>query len=104
MSEHTEYTPPRTERERLMRTRERLCRTLNDYMGAYEDLVSGRITSYSLGTRSITRYAPDLKTLADEIDKLQNRIYEIEAILNGRPVRNTSRYVFIDPSMIGRRW
>ncbi|MBQ9395667.1 MAG: hypothetical protein IJU23_09170 [Proteobacteria bacterium] len=104
MSETTEYTPPRTERERLMQTRERLCRVLDGYMTAYEDLVAGRITSYSLGTRSITRYAPDLKTLADEINKLQNQIYEIEAVLNGRARRNTSRYVFIDPSMIGRRW
>lgn len=99
-----EYTPPRTERERLMRTRERLCRTLDGYMTAYEDLVAGRIQSYSLGTRSITRYAPDLKTLADEIDKLQNQIYEIEATLNGRPRRASWQYVYTDPSMIGRRW
>lgn len=104
MSENTGYTPPRTERERLTQMRERLCRTIDGYMTAYEDLVSGRITSYSLGSRSITRYAPDLKTLADEIDKLQNQVYEIEAILNGRPRRATSQYVFKDPSLIGRRW
>lgn len=104
MSETTEYTPPRTERERLTRMRERLCQTVESYMTAYEDLVSGRITSYSLGSRSITRYAPDLKTLADEIEKLQNQIYEIEAVLNGRAKRATTKYVFTDPSMIGRRW
>ena len=99
-----EYTPPKTERERLMKMRERLCRALEEYTGAYEGLVSGRIQSYSLGTRSITRYAPDLKTLSEEIDKLQNRIYEIEAVLNGRAKRATTKYVFTDPSMIGRRW
>ena len=99
-----DYTPPRTRREVLMSERTRLYKSLNDAMQGYEDLISGRITSYSLGTRSITRYAPDLKTLSDWITSMQNRIAEIEAILNGRPVRNTSRYVFIDPSMIGRRW
>ena len=104
MSENAEYTPPRTERERLTRMWERLCRTLDGYMTAYEDLVAGRITSYSLGTRSITRYAPDLKTLADAIDKLQNQIYEIEAVLNGRAKRATTKLVFTDPSLIGRRW
>lgn len=99
-----DFTPPRTRREVLMSERTRLYRSLNDAMTGYEDLISGRITSYSLGTRSITRYAPDLKSLSDFITSTQNRIAEIEAILNGRPVRNTSRYVFIDPSMIGRRW
>jgi len=98
------FTPPRTRREWLMRERTRLYQSLDDAMRGYDDLISGRITSYSLGTRSITRYAPDLKTLSEFITGTQNRIAEIEAILNGRPVRNTSRYVFIDPSMIGRRW
>lgn len=104
MSETTEFKPPRTERERLMQNRERLYRILNSHMSAYEDLVAGRITSYSLGSRSITRYAPDLKTLADEIDKIQNQIYEIEAVLNGRAKRNTTKMIFTDPSLVGRRW
>lgn len=98
------YTPPRTRREWLMTERTRLYKALDDAVRAYDDLITGRIQSYTLGTRSITRYAPDLKTLSDFITVTQNRIAEIEAILNGRPVRNTSRYVFIDPSMIGRRW
>lgn len=99
-----DFTPPRTRREWLMNERTRLYKALTDAIQGYEDLVSGRIQSYSLGTRSITRYTPDLKALDDWIRATQNRIAEIEAILNGRPVRNTSRYVFIDPSMIGRRW
>jgi hypothetical protein len=99
-----EFTPPRTRREWLMQERLRLYKAMTEAMTGYEDLVAGRITSYSLGTRSITRYTPDLKSLLDFIKAMQNRIDEIEAILNGRPVRNTSRYVFIDPSMIGRRW
>jgi hypothetical protein len=73
-------------------------------MQGYEDLISGRIQSYSLGTRSITRYTPDLNVLSAFITQTQNRIAEIEAILNGRPVRHTGRYVFTDPSLIGRRW
>jgi len=99
-----EYTPPKTRREWLMGERARLYKALNDAVQGYDDLITGRIQSYSLGSRSITRYTPDLKSLEEFISTTQNRIAEIEAILNGRPVRNTSRYVFIDPSMIGRRW
>jgi hypothetical protein len=99
-----EFTPPRTRREWLMQERARLYKALNDAVKGYDDLVSGAITSYSLGTRSITRYTPDLNALSAFITQTQNRIAEIEAILNGRPIRNTSRYVFMDPSMIGRRW
>lgn len=99
-----DFTPPKTRREWLMSERTRLYKALDDAVRGYDDLVSGRIQSYSLGTRSITRYTPDLKALNDFITATQNRIAEIEAILNGRPVRNTSRFVFVDPSMIGRRW
>lgn len=99
-----EFTPPRTRREWLMQERARLYKALNAAIAGYDDLVSGRIQSYSLGTRSITRYTPDLNALSAFITQTQNRIAEIEAILNGRPIRNTSRYVFMDPSMIGRRW
>ena len=99
-----EFTPPKTRREWLMQERARLYEALNSALKGYDDLVSGRITSYSLGTRSISRYAPDLNTLSAFITSTQNRIAEIEAILNGRPVRHTGRYVFTDPSLIGRRW
>ena len=99
-----EFTPPRTRREWLMQERTRLYKALTDAIKGYEDLVSGAITSYSLGNRSVTRYVPDLNELSEYISKMQNRIAEIEAILNGRPIRNTSKLVFIDPTMIGRRW
>lgn len=98
------FTPPKTRREWLMSERARLYQALNDAVRGYDDLVTGRISSYSLGTRSITRYTPDLNALSAFISGTQNRIAEIEAILNGRPVRNTSRFVFTDPTMIARRW
>ena len=59
-----EFTPPRTRREWLMQERARLYKALNDAIAGYDDLVSGRIQSYSLGTRSITRYTPDLNALS----------------------------------------
>ncbi len=99
-----EFVPPKTKREWLMREREQLYVSLNSAMRGYEDLLGGAIVSYSLGTRSITRSVSDMNTLSAFISRTQNRIAEIEAILNGRPIRNTSRYVFIDPSMIDRRW
>lgn len=99
-----EYTPPKTRREWLMNERKRLYVALESATLGYDDLVTGRIQSYSLGTRSISRYTPDLNTLSAFITQTQNRIAEIEAILNGRPIRNTSRFVYIDPSMIGKRW
>ena len=104
MGDTTDYKPPRTRREWLVRERTRLYKALESATRGYDDLIAGRIQSYSLGTRSITRYTPDLKTLADWITGTQNHIAEIEAILNGRPIRETSQYVFKDPSLIGRRW
>ena len=74
-----EFTPPRTRREWLMQERARLYKALNDAIAGYDDLVSGRIQSYSLGTRSITRYTPDLNALSAFITQTQNRIAEIEA-------------------------
>ena len=100
----TDYRPPATRREWLMKQRSALYKALEDAIKGYDDLISGRISSYSLGNRSITRYAPDLKTLSDFITETENKIAEIEAVLNGRPIRATSRFVYIDPSMIGRRW
>lgn len=87
-----------------MRERTRLYKALESAMQGYDDLISGRIQSYSLGTRSITRYTPDLKTLADWITGTQNHIAEIEAVLNGRPIRGTNQYVYKDPSLVGWRW
>lgn len=69
--------------------------------------IASRIERSEIGEAANVRFKlamPDFKTLADEIDKLQNQIYEIEAVLNGRAKRATTKYVFTDPSMIGRRW
>lgn len=104
MDGETIATPPRTRREWLMWERARLYKALADAIEGYDGLVSGRISSYSLGTRSITRYTPDLNALNAFITTTENKIAEIEAILNGRSVRHTGHFVYTDPYLIGRRW
>lgn len=66
---------------------------------AYTDLVEGRIVSYTLGNRSVTRSSVSLKELTDAMSAVRLRMSELEAILNGRPVRKTTRHVFVDPAM-----
>lgn len=71
---------------------------------AYSDLIDGKITSYSLGNRSITRTQADLKTMHEIMNEMLNRMSELEAILNGRPIRKTTRCVFVDPALSPWTW
>jgi curli biogenesis system outer membrane secretion channel CsgG len=95
---------PRTYREKYMQERERLYRAMYAAQMGYDDLVEGRVTSYSLGNRSMSRNAPDLKTLMDFIKSCKDQIDEIEAILSGRAVRATSTNAFIMPANVFPRF
>lgn len=87
-----------TKRQLLTDEYKRLLKSYESASKAFDDLVSGKITSYSLGNRSVTRAQADLKTLMEFIDHTRRRMNELEAILNGRPVRGVSRCVFVDPA------
>lgn len=48
---------------------------------AYTALLSGRVQSYAIGSRNLTRL--DLEKLKKEIDELENEIDELTAKMNG---------------------
>lgn len=52
---------------------------------AYIALVDGRVKSYTIDDRQLTRF--DLGTLKDEIEEAEQKIDELTALLNGRRSR-----------------
>ena len=95
---------PKTKREKYMQEREQLYIAVENARTAYADLASGRITSYTLGNRTVSRNAPDLKAISDFIEWADSRIDELEAILNGDPVRAVTRHVYTMPSYAPLCW
>lgn len=58
---------------------------------AYISLLSGQVQSYSIGSRSLTKF--DLKTLRDEITQLEQEIDQLEGLLNGSSRRKAVRVI-----------
>ena len=52
---------------------------------AYIALLDGRVKSYAIGGRNLTRF--DLGELNDTISKLEREVSELENRLNGKPRR-----------------
>ena len=52
---------------------------------AYTALVDSRVKSYTIDDRQLTRF--DLGTLKDEIEEAEQKIDELNALLNGRRPR-----------------
>ena len=95
---------PRTYREKLILERERLYVEIERAEAAYSDLISGKVTSYSLGNRSVSRTQADLKSLMDFVKTMRARLDEIEALLQGRGMRTKSTSVFVNPSCVFPRF
>lgn len=99
MPENTEYTPPRTLRERLTRERTELYQTREIIHKAVTELLGGEsVVSYSLQNRSVTRTRADLNSLKAFLRELDDQIAEIEAVLSGRPMRQRSVHTYISPA------
>lgn len=99
MPENTEYTPPRTLREKLTRERTELYQTREIIHKAVTELLGGEsVVSYSLQNRSITRTRADLNSLKAYLAELESKIDEIEALLSGRPLRQRSVHTYISPA------
>ena len=99
MPENTEYTPPRTLREKLTRERAELYETREIIHKAVTELLGGEsVVSYSLQNRSITRTRADLGSLKAYLAELDSKIDEIEAVLSGRPLRQRSVHTYISPA------
>lgn len=59
--------------------------TYEKLTAAYIALVDGRVKSYTIDDRQLTRF--DLNTLRDEIEEAEKKIDELTALLNGRRPR-----------------
>ena len=99
MAENTEYTPPRTLREKLTRERTELYQTREIIHKAIAELLGGAsVVSYSLQNRSITRTRADLGSMKAFLRELDDQIAEIEAMLSGRPQRQKTVHTYISPA------
>lgn len=100
MSEENLYTYT-TKRQLLMKRQEFLIKTIEEAQNALSGLMSGDISSYNLGSWSVTRARPDLDKLSKWIKDAMMELDEIAAILSGRPARHTSTCVYTNPQNIG---
>lgn len=75
-------TPEKIQDE-LTRTRARL----DLYLKREEDMLSGGVQLYTIGSRNLQRYQTTLSSVQAEIEKLQKKIDELEAELAGGSAR-----------------
>lgn len=54
---------------------------LKELYEAYKELSKGRVQSYTIGSRSLTKF--DLTKLMEEIKELENEVDQLESLLNG---------------------
>lgn len=67
---------------------------LDSARAAYMALLDGRVKSYAIGGRNLTRF--DLKELDETIAKLEKEVSELEARVNGKPRRRAVGVVLRD--------
>lgn len=92
---------PKTLREKLMLDREQLYAARASIFAARLDLIAGeQVTTYSIGNRSRTVTAANLKDLEDALASIDRSIEEIEAMLNGRAVRSTQTHSYVQPAAV----
>ena len=90
---------PRTLRERLMMDREELYETRGIIHKAVMELIGGAaVVSYSLQNRSVSKTRADLGSLKTYLRELDDQIAEIEAVLSGRPLRQSTTNVYVNPT------
>lgn len=92
-------------REKLMQERESLYAHYDALQSAISEILSGEATaSYTIGNRSTSVTRANLNDLQNALRWVQNRIDEIEALLNGRAVRSIQTHSFLQPSQVFWRW
>ena len=94
--EEEKYTPPKTLRQKLLMERTELYQTREIIHKAVTELIGGAaVVSYSLQNRSVSKTRADLGSLKTYLRELDDQIYEIEAVLSGRPLRQRSVHTYI---------
>ena len=105
MAENTEYKPPRTLREKLTRERTELYQTREIIHKAITELLGGAsVVSYTLANRSVSKTRADLGSLKTYLRELDGQIAEIEAMLSGRPLRQSTTNVYVNPTNTIPSW
>lgn len=90
---------PRTLRERLLMDRAKLYEIRGIIFNAVTELIGGAaVTSYTLANRSVSKTRADLNSLKAYLAELDSKIDEIEAILSGRPQRQSTVHTYISPA------
>ena len=100
-----EYTPPRTLREKLTRERTELYQTREIIHKAITELIGGAsVVSYTLANRSVSKTRADLSSLRLSLKEIDDQIAEIEAMLSGRPQRQSTTNVYVNPTNTIPNW
>ena len=95
----TPITPPKTLRQKLEQDRAKLYEIRGIIFNAVTELIGGAaVVSYSLQNRSVSKTRADLGSLKTYLRELDDQIYEIEALLSGRPLRQRSVHTYISPA------
>ena len=105
MAENTEFKPPSTLREKYEQDRAKLYEIRGIIFNAVTELIGGAaVTSYTLANRSVSKTRADLGSLKAYLRELDDQINEIEAILSGRPLRQSTTNVYVNPSNTVPTW
>ena len=105
MAENTEYKPPRTLREKLTRERTELYQTREIIHKAITELIGGAsVVSYTLANRSVSKTRADLGSLKTFLKEIDESLCEIEAMLSGRPLRQSTTNVYVNPTNTIPNW
>ena len=105
MAENTEFTPPRTLRAKLEQDRAKLYEIRGIIFNAVTELIGGAaVTSYTLANRSVSKTRADLGSLKTYLRELDDQIAEIEAMLSGRPLRQSTTNVYVNPTNTIPNW
>lgn len=87
-------TEAKKERLKQDLTEKRERRTL--YLEREKVMLTGGVQSYGIGSRNLARYNTDLAQIRAAIKELTNEIDELEALIEGEPVRKRVGLVFQD--------
>ena len=105
MAENTEYKPPRTLKEKLTRERTELYQTREIIHKAITELLGGAsVVSYTLANRSVSKTRADLGSLQTYLREIEDQIAEVEALLSGRPLRQSTTNVYVNPTNTIPNW
>ena len=93
----SERSIPNTLQEKLLNERAELYSVLWLYEDCIKELLTGNVSAYSIGNRSVTKQ--NIAELVKLKDDTEARIYEIEGILSHRSARNVTVNSYLSPSI-----